>query len=309
MKPYFPFLGLALLLTLPLANPSPATMHLIILIILWSTMGMAWNLLGGFCGQISFGHATFFGIGAYTAGILYTKWGLSSWWGIPASTVVIFLFAMVIGHICLRLRGPSFALATIAINVIVRIVAENWIDLTGGDLGMMIRERTWLEKTGYYYIILALATGTFLLIKTLMASKSGYYFMAIREDQDTAESLGIHTTFYKTLAFTLSAIFTGFAGAFYMNYMGYIDPKVVFALYDISVLTIMVVVVGGVATFWGPIIGSIMMVLFSEFIRSFPELAAAHQILFGILLIVVILFLPNGIMGSFKRGSTWGFSK
>jgi branched-chain amino acid transport system permease protein len=214
---------------------------------------------------------------------------------------VVTFFALVLGYICLRLRGPFFALATLAIGVIMRIVAENLVGVTGGDLGIMLRERTWIEKTQYFYIILAIAAGTFILVRIIVGSKLGYYFVAIREDQDAAESLGIDTTLYKTIALVLSAVFTGLAGAFYMNYMGYIDPKVVFALHDISIITIMVVMVGGVATFGGPFVGAMVMVLLAEAIRSIPKLGTAHHTLFGILLIVIIIFLPNGIVGDFAK--------
>jgi branched-chain amino acid transport system permease protein len=276
-------------------------MHILILVIMWSVIGMAWNLLSGYCGQVSFGHAAFFGTGAYTAGMLYSKLGLSGWWGVPLSVMVVSAFALVIGYICLRLRGPFFALATLSMGVILRIVAENLVEVTGGDLGIMIRERTWVEKIWYYYIILAIACATFLTVKAVIQSKLGYYFVAIREDQDAAESLGINTTLYKTIALVISAVLTGLAGAFYTNYMGYIDPKVVFALHDISIVTIMVVMVGGVATFWGPAVGAIIMVLLAEMIRSIPVLGTAHHTFFGILLIVIIIFLPNGIVGDFAK--------
>jgi branched-chain amino acid transport system permease protein len=186
-------------------------------------------------------------------------------------------------------------------GVIMRIVAENLVDVTGGDLGIMIRERTWIDKTWYFYIVLAIAVATFFTIRKIIESRLGYYFVAIREDQDAAESLGINTTLYKTIALCLSAVFTGMAGAFYMNYMGYIDPKVVFALHDISIITIMVVMVGGVATFGGPVVGAMIMVLLAEAIRSIPKLGAAHHIVFGILLIIIIIYLPNGIVGDFAK--------
>jgi branched-chain amino acid transport system permease protein len=268
---------------------------------MWCVIGMAWNLLGGYCGQVSFGHAAFFGVGAYTAGMLYSKLGISGWWGFPASVVVVTVFALGIGYICLRLRGPYFALATLAVGVIMRIVAENLVNVTGGDLGIMIRERTWIEKIWYYYIILLIAVLTFIAVKMIIRSRLGYYFVAIREDQDAAESLGINTTLYKTIALTVSAVITGFAGAFYTNYMGYIDPKVVFALHDISIITIMVVMVGGAATFSGPVVGAVIMVLLAEVIRSIPKLGTAHHTLFGILLIVIIIYLPNGIVGDFAK--------
>jgi branched-chain amino acid transport system permease protein len=301
VKKYLSLIILALLAFLPLLGLSSYAMHILILVIMWSIIGMAWNLLGGYCGQVSFGHAAFFGVGAYTSGILYQKLGVSAWWGLPLSIIVLTCFSLVIGFICLRLRGPFFALATLAMGVILRITAENLTGFTQGDLGIMIRERTWVGKTWYFYIILALAAASFLLIKKIIESKLGYYFVAIREDQDAAESLGIHTTLYKTIALCVSGVLTGTAGVFYMNYMGYIDPKVVFALHDISIVTIMVVMVGGVATFWGPVIGSLIMVLLAELIRSIPALGVAYQTLFGILLIVIIIFLPNGIAGDLPK--------
>jgi branched-chain amino acid transport system permease protein len=203
----------------------------------------------------------------------------------------------VIGLICLRLRGPYFALATLAVGMILQVVAQNLRDVTGGDLGIMLRQRTWVGKTWYYYVILSIALSTFIVIKKVVASRLGYTFVAIREDQDAAESLGIDTTFYKTVALCTSAVITGLAGAFYTSYMGYIDPKIVFALHDVSIVAIMAVMVGGVATHWGPIVGSLVMVLLAEVVRSIPRLGASHNLLFGVLLVAIIIHAPHGIAG------------
>ena len=301
MKRFMPLIIFAVLLILPQIGLSTYILHILILVIMWSVIGMAWNLLGGFCGQVSFGHAAFFGVGAYTAGLLYYHLGASAWWGLPASVLVLTVLSLIVGYICLRLRGAYFALATLALGEVLRVTAENLVKFTQGDLGIMIKQRTWVEKTWYYYIILLIAAGTFLLVKKVIESKFGYYFVAIREDQDAAESLGIDTTRYKTVALCLSGILTGIAGAFYMNYMGYIDPVVVFPLYDISIVTVMVVMVGGVANYWGPAIGALIMVFLAEIIRSMPKIGAAHQTLFGILLILIIIFLPNGIAGDYRK--------
>ncbi len=292
---------LVLLALLPLIGISSYIMHILILVTIYSMIGMAWNLLGGYCGQVSFGHAAYFGVGAYTSGLLYSKLGLSPWWGLPLSIVVVIVLSFVIGFICLRLKGPYFALGTLAMGEVLRVTAENLVKFTGGDVGILIRERTWVGKTWYYYIILLLSVGAFLVIKKTVESRLGYYFVSIREDQDAAESMGIDTTLYKTIALCLSGTLTGIAGAFYTNYMGYIDPKVVFSLHDISIVTIMVVMVGGVATYWGPTIGAIIMVFLAEIIRSNPGLGAAHQTLFGVLLIIIIIFVPNGIVGDFPK--------
>jgi len=301
MKKSLPILIVLLLALLPLVGLSSYLMHIFILVIIYSMIGMAWNLLGGYCGQVSFGHAAFFGVGAYTSGLLYSKLGWSPWWGLLASLLVVTAFSLIIGFICLRLRGPYFALATLAMGEVLRVTSENLVKFTGGDVGILIRERTWVGKTWFYYIILSLAIIAFLSVKKVIESKLGYYFVSIREDQDAAESLGIDTTFYKTVALCLSGAITGLAGAFYTNYMGYIDPKVVFSLHDISIVTIMVVMVGGVATYWGPAVGAVIMVFLAELIRSNPGLGAAHQTLFGILLIFIIIFLPNGIVGDFQK--------
>jgi branched-chain amino acid transport system permease protein len=301
MKKFVPLVVFAVLLLVPFIGFSSYIMHILILVLLWSVIGMAWNVLGGYAGQVSFGHAAFFGFGAYTAGILYQHLGISAWWGLPASIVVLTILSLVVGYICLRLRGAYFALATLALGEICRVSAENLVDFTRGNLGIMIQERTWVEKTWYFYIILLIAAGSYLIIKLFMESKPGFYFIAIREDQDAAESLGINTTLYKTIALCLSGVLTGIAGAFYMNYMGYIDPETVFHLYNISIVTVMVVMVGGAATYWGPVIGAVIMVFLAEIIRSLPHVGAAHMTIFGVILILIIMFLPNGIVGDYRK--------
>jgi branched-chain amino acid transport system permease protein len=301
MKKLLPLIIFAILLLVPLMGLSTYVMHILILVLMWSVIGMAWNLLGGYTGQVSFGHAAFFGVGAYTAGLLYQHLGISAWWGLPVCIVVLMVLSLIIGFICLRLRGAYFALATLALGEICRVTAENLVDFTRGNLGILIKDRTWVEKTWFFYIILLIAAGTYVIIKKVIESKLGYYFVAIREDQDAAESLGIDTTFYKTISLCLSGVLTGIAGVFYMNYMGYIDPSIVFPLYDLSIVTVMVVMVGGAATYWGPIIGAIIMVFLAEVIRSLPHIGAAHQTIFGIILICIILFLPNGIAGDYLK--------
>jgi branched-chain amino acid transport system permease protein len=299
-KKYVIILLVGILLALPQIGLSSYGVHILILTLMWATAGMAWNLLGGYCGQVSFGHAAFFGMGAYCAGLLAHHFDVSPWFGFLVSVPCVAALALVMGFIVLRLRGPYFVLATLAIGELLRIIAENLVDLTQGNLGVLIR-RTWVEKDPYYYVILALALGTYFLIQKIMGSRWGYYFVAIREDQDAAESLGINTTLYKTIALTISAVITGFTGAFYMNYMGYIDPQIVFSLGDISIVMIMVVMVGGVATFFGPWVGAVIMVILAEWIRSLPVIGTGYQTLFGVLLIVIIIYLPNGLVGDFPK--------
>lgn len=278
--------------------------HLIILTLMWSIMGMTWNLLGGFTGQVSFGHAAFFGTGAYTGGLLAFKLGLSAWWGLLLGGFVAAALAAVIGWICFRLRGPYFALATLALAEIMRLIANNWVAFTNGPMGIQV-QRTFTTKLPYYYIVLALAALTFLVIRGLIASKLGYYFVAIREDQDAAEAMGIPTARYKRISLFFSAFFMAMAGAFYMVYMGYIDPHVVYALHDISIITIMVAMVGGVATFWGPPVGALIMIIIGEIFRALPWAGTAHLTFFGILLILIIIYMPNGVVGDAGKLLGW----
>jgi len=301
MPRWTPLAVAALLALVPLLPLSSYLMHIFILVIMWAIIGMAWNLLGGYTGLVSFGHAAFFGLGAYSAGVVYQRLGWSGWWGLPVAVVVVALFSLVMGIVVLRLRGPYFNLSTLAIGEVLRVTAQNLDKLTQGDLGILLKHRSWTDKQNFYWVILLLALGTFYAIKALVGSRLGYYFVAIREDQDAAESLGIDTTLYKTIALTVSGVLTGLAGAFYFNYMGYIDPKVVFDLPGISILAIMIVMVGGAATQTGPLVGSLIMVLLAEWVRSIPKLGAAHMSVFGVLLILIIIFLPNGLVGDFGK--------
>jgi len=153
VKARLPVAVLATLVAVPAISLVPGVnanywLHNLILVVMWSVIGMSWNLLSGYCGQVSFGHAAFFGIGAYTAGLLYTKLGLSAWWGLAATLPVLAVAGLVIGFVCLRLRGPFFALATIAVGVILRVVAENLTGFTGGDLGIMIASAPGSRRPG-----------------------------------------------------------------------------------------------------------------------------------------------------------------
>jgi len=280
--------------------------HILIMALMWVVIGSAWNIISGFTGQVSFGHAIFYGTGAYTAGLLTIKLGISPWWGMLLGGPVALLVGLVIGWICFRLRGPYFALATIAIGEIFRLVTTVWRDFTEGMQGIMII-RSIQDKIYYYYIALALAGVCIYAIHLVMRSKWGYYFVAIREDQDAAEAMGISSFRYKSLALMISSFFAGTAGAFYMNYMAFIDPHVVFSLHHISIMAILVAIIGGVGTLWGPAVGAFIMVLLQETFRSsFFGLAPrwvseGHVLVFGLLVIFVIRYLANGIVGDWPK--------
>jgi branched-chain amino acid transport system permease protein len=295
-----------LFLIFPLVVHSDYYQHLVIIIFMWVVIGSSWNLLAGYTGQVSFGHAIFFGVGAYTAGIFASKLGISAWWGMAFGGIFSMLVGLFVGWVCFRLRGPYFALATLAGGEIIRLIATNWESLTDGMVGILIIQ-SFKSKLPYYYIALALALACIYTIRTIMKSKWGYYFVSIREDQDAAASLGINTTLYKNVSLLVSSFFTGMAGAFYMNYMAFIDPEVVFSLHYISIMAILVGIVGGVATIWGPAVGAFVMVGLQETFRSSffglaPKwISQAHALVFGLLVIFVIMFLANGIVGDWPK--------
>ena len=296
----------ALLLLFPFFVESDYYRHLFIISLMWVVIGSSWNLLAGYTGQVSFGHAIFFGTGAYTAGLCSTKLGISAWWGMLLGGPVALIVGLVIGWICFRLRGPYFALATIAVGEIFRLVAIDWRSLTEGMEGILIIQ-TFRSKLPYYYLALLLAFACTYTIYRVLGSKWGYYFVTIREDQEVAEAIGISSFRYKSLSLMISSFFTGMAGAFYMNYMAFIDPHVVFSLHDVSIMAILVAIIGGVGTLLGPAVGAFIMVWLQETFRSaFFGLAPswvsqAHVLVFGLLVIFVIRYLANGIIGDWQK--------
>ena len=296
----FTILALVIALVVPLIIKAPYQLHMVILILIWASLGTAWNLLGGYGGQVSFGHAAFFGIGAYAAGML-SLIDLSPWWGMLLGPVAATIIAFPIGLICFRLRGPYFALAMLALGEIFRIIFTN-LPVTRGAQGILIMPVI-TSKVFYYYIALALLVFTVGITYKIVNSKIGYYLVSIREDQDAATSLGIPTTMYKIIALLPSAFFTGLAGALYMNYVAFIDPKIVFNLVTVSIMIILVVMLGGPATTWGPTIGAALYIILGEVFRA--TLGAANVLVFGVLVCIIIMFMPNGILGALTH--LWRF--
>src|SRR5262245_28513740 len=254
-------LGFALLV-FPAVFAKPYPRDVMIRIFLYGLLAQAWNLLGGYAGQISLGNAVFFGIGAYTSSVLAIWWGLSPWLGMLVGMVLAVVVSQVIGFPCFRLRGHYFAIATIAIGEIVQTIMINW-DAVGGARGINvpIRPETLANfqfhraKWPYYYIALGLFATVFGLTALVERSRLGYYFRAIREDSDAAQSLGVPLTRYKLLAIALSAGFTAMGGTFYAQYVLFIDPESVLRP-SLSILVCLVAVLGGGGTLRGPAFGA-----------------------------------------------------
>jgi branched-chain amino acid transport system permease protein len=274
--------------------------HVLILVLLYVTLGSAWNVLGGFAGQLSLGHAAFFGIGAYSAAIIASKSAFSPWWGLVLRQVVVLPEALEVGWVCFGLRGPYFTLSTIAVGEMVRLVALNWRELTGGAVGVVIRPSIFsgTDKTPYYYIILVIAVGTVALCYVISRRKLGYFLQAIREDEETAESIGIDTIRYKLTALIISASLTAVAGASYANYFLFVEPTVVLPLI-LSVEIVLMPIVGGLGTVGGPVLGAVLLKLSSEVFRNVFQ--QANLLIYGALLVIIILFMPEGLIGGFKK--------
>jgi len=306
--PIAPLLAVLALLALPLVATNQFYLHLAITVLMWTLLGAAWNLLGGFAGQVSFGHAAFFGIGAYTTMILYLKLGLAPWYGMALGGLAGALAALPIGLICFRLRGPYFSLSTLAVAEIVRLVALNWEELTNGPVGLLIttlppvglpgRPLNWESKVPFYYLGAGLVVGAMVATDQLARSRLGAYLLAIREDEDAAESIGIDTVRAKVVTLALSAFFTGLGGGFYGVYFRYVDPDAVFPI-ALSVEMVFIAVVGGLATVGGPVIGAVFLVTLGELFRE--RFLVGHLIFYGLFMMLAIRYLPEGIWGGARR--------
>ena len=273
----FPISLILLLLLAPIIINYPFFHHIFIMILFSTIIGLAWNLLGGYAGQVSFGHSAFLGIGAYTTMILHLKLGYSPWFGLIVGGIFAVIIAIPIGLLCFRLRGPYFSLSTLAVAEILRLIALNWENLTSGPQGLLITflpkleilgyEIDWEKKIFFYYIIAIIVSFGMALTYFISNSRLGAYLIAIKEDIDSAEAVGINTVYTRVVALALSALLVGLAGGFYALYFRYIDPDAVFSI-ALSVEMVFIAIVGGIATTGGPIVGAIVLVIISEFFRT-----------------------------------------
>lgn len=295
----------------PLAFTLPFPRHIMIMIFLYGALATAWNIIAGYCGQISLGQAVFFGIGAYTSSILFKATGLTPWAGMIAGVVVAVIVSQIVGFPVFRLRGHYFAIATIAVGEIIGTLMINW-DWAGGARGLFVpikRPDSWLNfqfhesKQNYYYIALGLLLLALWTTRRVERSRLGYYLRAIREDQDAAASLGIPVAAYKQRAMALSAGLTALGGTFYAQYILFIDPESVFPT-ALSILICLVAVLGGVGTLWGPLVGAAILIPLGEWTRiSFGGSGKAVDLLvYGALIMIVSVVQPGGIMALARRG-------
>jgi len=287
-----PLVLLPVLAALPAFGLGPNSVRLLFVTFVWITVSIAWNILGGFGGQVSFGFAVFYGFGAYTAA-LSVNHGINSVVSLLLAASVAVLTSLLVGLPTFRLRGPYFAIATIGVSEAVRVVMTN-VSLTGGASGYRIIETRPFRQLEHFYAALALAGVAVAVSMYVRRSKFGLALIAIREDEEAACDLGVNPYRAKLLAHALAAALTGAAGGVYAQYAAFIHPQGVFA-FGMGVAILLMPIIGGIGTIWGPVIGGVVYgLIHEELIASFPQL---HLLIYGSLLILIVLFEPAGIVG------------
>lgn len=297
-------------LAYPLVFTQPFPRDLMIRVYLYAFLASAWNILAGYCGQISLGHALFFGVGAYTSTLLVREAALSPWLGMLAGAGLAVAISQAIGYPVFRLRGHYFAIATIAVGEIAQTLVINW-DWAGGARGVfvpirrpdsMVNFQFHDSKAVYYYIALALLALALGITAWIARSRAGFYFRAVREEQDAAASLGVPVARAKQRAMALSAGLTALGGTFYAQYILFIDPESVFPL-SLSILICLVAVLGGVGTLWGPVVGAVVLVPLSESTRILlgGSGKALDLLIYGALIVVIAVLQPAGLVGLLAR--------
>jgi len=299
---FFAAAGLA-----PLVVRDAFLLDSLVLILIWGTSAAAWNVAGGYAGQISLGHSAFFGLGAYAAALFGARWDLSPWLGLVVGAVVATAIGLVIGYLSNRLRGPYFVLATIAFSQVLLIVGSRWRGFTAGSEGIPVpfRPGFWTlgiaDKRVWVWVVLVLAVLAYLVQLYLERARRGYQLAAVREDEDAALSLGVPARRLKVAAICVSAALTAACGALWAQYVGFVDPFYVFSI-DLSVKFALAAIIGGLGTALGPFLGSALVTTVETYLRAqFGGIGAGlvgiYLIVYGCALIVMVRWVPQGLVG------------
>jgi branched-chain amino acid transport system permease protein len=283
-------------------------LDVLVLSFLWAGLALAWNIAGGFAGLISFGHAAFFGIGAYTSTILSVHAGLTPWIGIWIGGAIAAACGGILSLVCARLRGPFFILSTLAMAEVVRIGALNWASLTGGPEGLAIMpvpsvlNMVFESKTSYAVLMLGYLVVMYVLTKVIEGSRFGFHLFAVRDDEDAASAAGINPLRVRAGAMCISAFLTGIGGSLYAQYFLYLDPTSVISP-ELSFHFALLPALGGLGTAIGPVLGAFAITPLSELLRSHLGHTAAglHLVIYGGVVILVMLYFPGGIAGALNR--------
>lgn len=291
---------MALAALLPLVVRDQYLLHIAIMVLFYAVLASSLNLVVGYVGEFSLGHTAFLGTGAYTAAILSTQHGWPMWATVPAAGLLAAVVGLVIGGITLRLQGPFFVIVTLSFAEVLRLVADNWIGLTNGPMGIAgIPQPALLGEAGnlgakqfYYAVAWVLLAVTLYLSFRFVHSNAGRAAVAVRENRYVAQSIGIRPLSYSMLALVLGALLSGMAGGFYAHYISFVGPEVFRFAFMVSM--IIMVLIGGKGTLLGPLIGALLVTFLEEYLREAKELRLS---IFGLAVIAIVLFLPRGLMG------------
>ncbi len=294
--------GLAL--TAPVWLGNPYFLHVLIMAGIFAVLALSLNVLLGYTGQLSLGHAAFFGIGAYTSALLTLRLEVSFWLGLPAGVLLAALAGWAIGRLALKLRGAYFVLVTISFAGVISLVSVNWMELTNGPLGLpgvpapALGPWSLRTKEAYYYLVLAAVALAWLVCYRLVHSRVGRAFVALRENEPLAESVGVDATHYLVVAAVASAALAGLAGVLYAHYTRFVSPEVF--LFTYTVTMVIMVVAGGKGTLAGPLVGALLFTALPEALRAVTSWQW-QMLAYGIILVLLLFFLPRGIVPAFRR--------
>ena len=297
-------LGLGLALAVPLLVHSSFWLNLLTLMLFFGYLGGSWNILGGYAGQFSFGHAAFFGTGAYVTAILQLTLGLNPWLTLPLAAAGGAAVGLVTGFLSFRygLRGSYFALITLAFAEVLRVLATT-ARITNGGQGLVIPFRAgfgnfqFVGKSGYYYVALGMTLVSLAVAWAIEHSRFGARLMAVRENEEAAEALGVNAFRHKLAAITLAGLMAGAGGTFYVQMFFYVDPRIAFGP-AMSVESLLVSIIGGMGTIAGPLLGSVVLHLLGDLTRkALVDAPGISLVLYGVLLILILRYLPNGLIG------------
>ena len=292
------------LMTAPFWLASSYHLHVLIMAGIFVILASSLNLLLGYTGLLSLGHTAFFGIGAYTSALLALKLEWSFWLALPAAALLAGLAGWAIGRLALKLRGAYFVLVTISFAGVISLVSTNWMDLTNGPLGLPgvpapeLGPWSLRTKAAYYYLVLGAVAVACLVCARLVRSRIGRAFLALRENEPLAESVGVDSTHYLVLATVVSAAMAGVAGSLYAHYTRFVSPEVF--LFSYTVTMVIMVVAGGKGTLAGPVVGAVLFTILPEALRE----ATSWQwqmLAYGVLLVLLLFFLPRGIVPGLQR--------
>jgi len=271
--------------------------HVLIVSLFYAMMASSWNLLAGYTGQVSFGHAAMAGIGAYTSGILAVKAGLHPWIGVCIGTAVAALLGFCLGALCLKMGGIYLSLTTLAFSQILHIIIVNEYNVTRGTMGLQVPGlMDEYSKIAYYYIMLAAAVLILAILHRMLHSNLGLNFRAVQNDEAAAKSVGVKVLQVRVLAFTVASAMAGFAGGLYGHYLLLITPEI--PSLDLQFKVLAMTVIGGMGSFLGPILGAFALNILEEYIRVYGEY---HVLVFGLVALVVARFVPNGLTGLWRK--------